>query len=285
MYRRSVLICCFKLYALKKSISCLLPMLFVASFLNAQSLYFSLSNPAAFINAYSQVQTDIFSFTGNQAALSSLDCSAVGVSGERRFLLTENSMYNISGAFITKYGNLGIQVNHSGTNDYNEDRVMFAVAKNLSSHVQMGASFNYYTYKTSGYNRSSLLNIEVGVLLPVSPDLTAGFHISNPLNKKNMDDSEVDLPYRYSFGLGYDISDDFFIGSSIQKEENKPINIIVGFQYQFKKQFIFKGGFVSETSSVYAGAGVLIKKMNLDFYVSQHPQLGITPGLAVSFKF
>jgi hypothetical protein len=58
----------------------------------SQSLRYSISMPYVSLGAYSTKQLDPFSFTNNQAALAQVKTAGVGVYGERRFLLTENSL-------------------------------------------------------------------------------------------------------------------------------------------------------------------------------------------------
>jgi opacity protein-like surface antigen len=85
--------------------------------------------------------------------------------------------------------------------------------------------------------------------------------------------------------LGYDASDNFFISSEIIKEEEKSVNVIAGLQYHFAKQFFAKAGFISESTTVYAGAGVAWKNLRLDVSSSYHPQLGFSPGLLLIMNF
>ena len=86
-------------------------------------------------------------------------------------------------------------------------------------------------------------------------------------------------------GLGYDASEKFFISAEIIKEENKAVNVVAGLQYQFAKQFFAKAGFLSESGSGYAGAGVGWKNFRLDIASGYHPQLGFSPGILLIMHF
>ena len=61
------------------------------------------------LGAYSIQHVDVFSFTGNQAALAQIKNAAAGVYGERRFMLSETNMYTAAVAMPTKNGNFGLQ--------------------------------------------------------------------------------------------------------------------------------------------------------------------------------
>ncbi|MFM6926367.1 MAG: hypothetical protein ACKOU7_12750 [Ferruginibacter sp.] len=85
--------------------------------------------------------------------------------------------------------------------------------------------------------------------------------------------------------MGYDASDHFFISSEIIKEEDRDVNVIAGFQYHVARQFFIKAGFISESTTAYAGAGVAWKSLRLDISSAYHPQLGFSPGLLLIMNF
>jgi len=89
------------------------------------------------------------------------------------------------------------------------------------------------------------------------------------------------LSSAYTFGMGYDASERFFVSAEIIKEEEKPVNVNTGFQYNFMKQFFVRAGIATETTNSYAGAGLKWKHFRLDLTGSYHPQLGFTPGILV----
>ncbi len=72
------------------------------------------------INTYSSQSADVFSFTGNQAALAALKKFSGGVYAERRFLLEELSQYAAAFVVPTSSGNFGLQANYFGGSLYNE---------------------------------------------------------------------------------------------------------------------------------------------------------------------
>ena len=83
---------------------------FSARSVTGQTLRYNIGMPYLGLGAYSQQQADVFSFGNNQAALAGIDQFSLGVYGERRFMLSENSLYNFSGAFPTSLGNFGINL-------------------------------------------------------------------------------------------------------------------------------------------------------------------------------
>jgi len=256
-----------------------------ANLLTAQSLRYSLAQPYISLSAYSSKQKDPLSFTGNQAALAQVRSAGIGIFGERRFMLSETSVYNLGVCLPTKLGNVGVQLNYAGFKNFNENKIGLAYARKLGKLLDIGVQFNYYGYRVPAYGNASAINFEIGAMLHLTEKLHTGIHIYNPVGGRLGKTKDEKLAAAYKFGLGYDASDKFFISSEIIKEEDKAVNIIAGLQYQFAKQFFVKAGFISESTTAYAGAGVAWKNLRLDIAASYHPQLGFSPGLLLVMNF
>jgi hypothetical protein len=252
--------------------------------IKAQSLRYSVGMPYINLGAYSTKQLDPFSFTSNQAALAQIKDAGVGIYGERRFLLAQNSVYGLAAAIPTKKGNVGVQVNYAGFANFNEQKAGLAYARSLGSKIDLGVQFNYYGYKIPAYNNASTLNFEIGTILHVTDKINMGIHIYNPVSGKLGKDANEKLASAYKFGLGYDATDNFYFSTEIVKEENQPINVTSGVQYHFKKQFFARAGFRSDNSTGFAGIGFLYNDFRIDVATSFHPQLGISPGILLIYN-
>jgi len=235
--------------------------------------------PYISLGSYSRQQADVFSFVNNQAALAQVKSMGIGVYGERRFMLAENSSYALAAAFPTTKGNFGLSLNYSGFKNFNENKLGLAYARSLGSKLDVGIQFNYYGYRIPAYGNASAINFEAGVIMHFSEKLSGGFHVYNPVGGKLGKSGDEKLASAYKFGIGYDATENFYISTEIIKEEDKDVNVTGGVQYHFKKQFFIRAGFVSETGSGFAGAGLLWKHLRLDVSGSYHPQLGISPGI------
>lgn len=241
--------------------------------------------PYISLGSYSQKQNDVFSFTNNQAALAKQKNAAVGIYGERRFLLADNSSYELAAAFPSRLGNFGIKLNYAGFTNFNENALGLAYARSLGSKIDIGIQFNYYGYRIPTYGNASALNFEIGAIMHLTEKINAGLHVYNPVGGKLGKSGDEKLASAYKFGLGYDASDNFFVSIETIKEEDKPLNVTGGIQYQFEKQFFARAGFVSETGSAFAGVGVSWKSIRLDISTNYHPQLGFSPGLSLIANF
>ncbi len=251
----------------------------------AQSLRYNSTLPYVGLTAYSSNQNDPLAFSSNQAALARVKNIGIGVYGERRFLLADLGSYNLATAVPTKKGNFGILINYAGFKNFNESKIGLAYARSLGSKVDVGIQFNYYSYRIPAYGSAAAVNFEAGAILHFTDKLNGGIHVYNPVGGKLGKSGQEKLVSAYKFGLGYDASENLFISGEIVKEEDKVVNVIAGFQYQFVEQFFIRAGFISESSTPFAGAGIGWKNMRLDVSGSYHLQLGFSPGVLFIINF
>ena len=254
--------------------------------LSAQTLRRPVAAGYTGLGAYSLNQVDVFSFTANQASLAQLKNNAAGVYGERKFLLSELNNYTAVLGFTTNSGNFGLNLNYSGFSDYNESQAGLAYGRKLSNKIDIGAQINYTAISiASGYGNASAISFELGTILHVTDKLNAGIYINNPVGGKFGKGQLEKLSSVYGFGIGYEASEKFFISAEIEKEEERPVNVIAGFQYKFIQQLLVRAGISSATSTTWLGVGLLLKSFRLDVTTNFHPQLGITPGVLLLFNF
>ena len=236
------------------------------------------------LGAYSTAHTDAFSFISNQASLVQIKKITGGIYGERRFMLTELSLYNAVVALPTHSGIFGLKTGYYGFSDYNETQAGLAYGRSLSNKIDIGVQFNYYGIKAAGYGSAAAISFEAGVIMHLTDKLNAGVHVFNPVGGKFGKNADEKLPFVYTAGLGYDASGKFFISVEVEKEEDQPVNVNAGIQYKFLPQLLARAGISTATSNMWMGIGVCIKSLRIDVTAGYHPQLGITPGLLLLFN-
>ena len=251
----------------------------------AQSLRYPLALPYTSLSVYSKRQPDPLSFTANQAALAPVKNIAVAVYSERRFLLTATSAYRFAAVLPTQLGNFGLQLDYAGFKNFNENKIGIAYGRNIGPKVDVGIQFNYYGYRVPGYGNASAIYFEAGAIMHFTDKLNGGIQVYNPIGGKLGKTANEKLAAAYKLGLGYDASANFFVSGEIIKEEDMPVNVVAGVQYHFAHQFFARAGIISESGTVFAGAGVSWNKLRLDVSASYHPQLGFSPGILLIANF
>jgi hypothetical protein len=246
---------------------------------NAQSLRKPVSASYIGLGAYSVHHLDVFSISSNQAALAQIKNPSAGFYGEKRFLMAETNLYSAIIAVPTKEGNFAFQADYFGYKNYNESQLGIAYARSVGKKLNLGIKFNYYSFRIPGFESPSTVNFEIGVICRFTEKLNAGIHFYNPVGGRLSKTENDKLSSVYSFGMGYEASDNFLVSAEIVKHEGLPVNVNAGVQYNFAKQFFARFGIASQNGSPYGGAGVSWKNFRLDISASYHPQLGLSPGL------
>jgi hypothetical protein len=259
-------------------------LVFIGNPLFAQHFRSKITMPNESLAAYSHSQKDVFSFVRNQAALAGMKESQVGIFSEQRFMLRSLSTHQLAVCMNFSALNVGVIVNHFGFDYFRESFFGLAMARRLSDKVDLGIQFNGFTEKTINSKASLMLNFEMGALFHLSPGLTAGIHCYNPANILISRNLPVAAHSSYTFGIGYDASEDFHVSFELNKMQHSAVNVHAGFQYFMKKIFFAKMGYMSNTQSTYFGAGVTFRKIRLGIHCSSHPQLGMSTGMSAMFK-
>jgi len=252
---------------------------------NGQNLHSPILASYTGLGAYSIANTDVFSFTANQASLAQLKNGSAGVFAEKRFLLNELNNYTAAVALPTRSGNFGLEAGYYGFSDYNETQVGLAYARKLGQRIDIGAQFNYNGISMAGYGNDAAVSFEIGTVLHLTEKLHAGAHFNNPVGGEFGKDQDEKLASVYTFGIGYEASDKFFVSTEIMKEEDQAVNVNLGLQYKFLSTVLARAGMSTNTSTAWLGIGLTLKSFRIDVTTAYHPQLGITPGVLLVFNF
>lgn len=237
------------------------------------------------LGAYSKNFSDIFSATSNQASLAQLKKGGVGVYGERRFMLDELSGYTAIAAIPTTSGTFGFEGDYFGSANYNENQLGLIYARKVSQQIDVGVKFNYYAVRVAGYGSATAINFEAGGIFHLSDKLYTGIHVYNPTSSKLGKTGNENLSSMYTFGLGYEVSDNFFASTEIVKEEDRQVSVVAGLQYNIAENVFMRAGISSLDNNSYVSVGLQLGFARIDVNTAYHPQLGFTPGLLLIINF
>jgi hypothetical protein len=239
------------------------------------------SSPYTGMGAYSFHFTDVFSSLSNQAALANMQQASAGIYAERKFLLALTQGTGIV-ALPTQHGNIGIVLHYFGAEGYNESQVALALAKKLG-RVDLGIRFNYTHIQVPAYGTDGAVSMELGTLWHISDQLHTGVQITNPLGGRFKRHAAEKLATVFRLGLGYEVTEKVLISTEIMKEENRPVNVLVGLQYHFMEKLFVRAGITTATTIPFMGVGLQWKNIRVDITANYHAQLGVTPGLMIVF--
>ena len=257
----------------------------VSVFAHAQTVRQPLVSSYPGLGAYSKNAADAFSMIINPAALSNLKQSGAGVYSERRFLLNALSQYTAVAGFQTNSGTFGLQADYFGYSNFSETQIGLGYGRSLGSKIDVGVKFNYYNLRIPANTNSSAFHFEAGVLMHLSEKLHAGFSVFNPVGGVLNKTANEKIASVYRGGLGYEVSDKFFISAEVIKEEGKQVGVNAAFQYILVKQLFVRAGINTVNTQPFIGVGLKFGQFRVDVATAYHPQLGISPAVMMLFDF
>lgn len=236
---------------------------------------------AAYLQAcgYSNEQFDVFSVSANQAVLSKFKQFQAGIYHEKQFLVPDLSNTAIQVVLPSEKGNFGFDFNRSGAAGLASSVAGIAYGKKLHDKMSMGVQLQYHWLKVNGYGSVGAAIAAVGALFQFTEKVHGGIHLYNPLQAGSFKSQDLYLPAVYSLGLGYDVSELFFVTATLQKTKGEAVQLIAALHYNVAKNIFFRGGITTGNSSFYMGSAFQLHKFRIDATASFHPYLGVTPGL------
>lgn len=235
--------------------------------------------------AYSVNFRDAFSIISNIGALSMLQSGNAGAYGERKFMLKETGMYTAIVTLPVSSGNFALQTDYFGYQSFQESQIGLAYGLPLNETMGISAKINYYTIRIPTYFSLSSVNFEIGTVIQINDQIHTGVSIYNPLNSPFGKNSGQQLASVYKTGFGYEVSSTFLTQLEVIKEKDKDVNIHGSLQYKPLPQIFARAGYFTGTTTGYFGVGYLFHGLRIDFSMSFHQQLGVSPGLLLLYPF
>jgi hypothetical protein len=181
-----------------------------------------------------------------------------------------------------KHAAVGLQLHHAGNGDYTGSLAGISYGRDLGS-LRLGAQFNYHRLSIAGYGSTATYSADLALIWQLTDKLYAGIQLLNPVPVTFGPDKTERFTSVYRLGIGYELSDAFFIATEVSKESGKTAYVQVAMQYQFIKKFFLRFCINTDEGRPAAAAGWEWNKIRLYLTGSYHSQLGMSPGLMMIF--
>jgi hypothetical protein len=235
-----------------------------------------------YLNAYSRKFGDALSFGNNPAAVPTAGAWSGGIRAERRFMLAALTHYHAVLHYQGKHAGAGLQLYQAGNGGYTESLAGLSYSRDLGQ-IRLGAQFNYHRLSIAGYGTGATYSADLAVLWQLTGKLQAGIQVLNPVPVSFGPDKSERFTSVYKLGVGYDVSDAFFVAAELSKESRSPADLQVAMYYQFASKFFIRLGINTDVGRPAAALGWEWKNIRLFLTGSYHSQLGMSPGLIMLF--
>jgi hypothetical protein len=180
-------------------------------------------------------------------------------------------------------GYLNLQADYSGAGDFSEMQAGIGYGRSLGPVVQIGARFNYYLLRISGYGSAFALPAECGVVFQLMPKLRASLYVYNLMSSRPNKEGLSRMPTVIRLGTGYAIAESAGIVMEVIKEFGRPVSFQPVLFYQAQGKLFFRGGLATGSRSVFISGGYLAGRLRVDLSTAYQGLLGWTTGLGIQF--
>ncbi len=230
---------------------------------------------------------DVYSAQNNQAGLAFIEMITVGISTENYFLVDGgiNAHYGVFALPIKDQGVFGVSLNYVGDNTFNQSKIGIGYGRKLAENVSIGLQLEYVGTKTIEAGSGAAFTFDIGILYKPAKSLTIGAKAFNPIRVNTGLDYAEELPALINVGLAYQPSEKIMMCAEGELNINDDLRAKFGIEYHIVEQLYLRSGYISNPSMYTFGIGVKIKELKIDISSQFHQQLGMTPGLGLSYAF
>ena len=214
----------------------------------------------------------------NQALLTSVTASGFSASLENRFMMPALSSKAVSAVFAFKPAPLSLVATHYGNAEYFRIFAGLGSAVKLTEGIALGFQVDYISEHGAGeYRDVTHVTFETGVTCLISPSLTAGVHLFNPLAPLNTLPSSIDA------GLNWKQSDGLFLTLTGSKMSNEPLSVQCGISWDVKERLTLRTGYMSSPSAFAFGIGFRTGRLQADVGFLMNSTTGLTSSVSITW--
>lgn len=229
--------------------------------------------------------SDFWSIHNNPAGMARWQSLSAGISYENRFLMRELSYANAALVAPSRIGTVGLSYSRFGFEDYNENKIGLAVAREFGPYLRIGLKLDYLTFRFSGdYATRRTATFELGLQSDITDGLCLGVYVFNPIAVKLKTLHKQNMPVTFRLGLAYKITNDFIMTSEVEYDSDRKMDYRFGMEYLTTKEFYIRAGVHTRPGTATVGAGYALSRLVVDIAASMNQLTGTTFQLSMIFK-
>ncbi len=220
----------------------------------------------------------------NQAGLTGLQNFSVLVSYESRYALREYSVMAFGASIPFDGGVSGFSFYQFGRELYKFSKTGISYARGFGDKISAALQFDML-YESFPENKEPFVTytFETGVIAHISPALTAGFHLFNPLPHRKNEMPVQPVPFIFRSGVAWKISGQLNWCVEVEKSSGKLALMKTGLELEAISDFSLRVGVQGHTLQPSAGFGFVKEELSIDMGFSYHGNLGFSPSLTVYY--
>ena len=211
----------------------------------------------------------------NQALLTAASSTSFSAALENRFMLPGLSSKSVSAVIAVSPAPLGIVATHYGNGDWYRLFAGAGSAVKITSEMALGLQVDCITEHGAGeYRDLTHVTFETGITYDLSPSLSMGVHLFNPLTPLN------GLPSSVEAGMHWRQSDVFILSLSGSKMTDEPLSVQCGVSWRLYDRLVIRSGYMTSPSAFAFGVGIRSGPVQSDAGFLMNAMTGMTSSIS-----
>ncbi len=260
--------------------------LFLGNFLYAQD-QLPMGARSAGLSHASVCLDDIYASFNNQAGLGFLKEIEAAIIYENRYISAEINKIGAAVAIpVTKIGTFGVNFQRFGYTQMNENKMGVAYSRAFGEKFSLGVQFNFmWLHIGDVYGTRYTGTGEISLLARPMKNWWIGAHVYNLTRSPLADYQRERLNTIFKIGTAYHLKEKLLLAAEMEASLDFTPTFRFGVEYKPISLLFIRAGLNVYPMSPSLGAGILIKKFQLDFASRWQPVLGFTPQISMRYGF
>jgi hypothetical protein len=230
--------------------------------------------------------TDLWCVSGNQAGLAGIEHPVAGAYYQQHWLVPDLAMQGLAFALPVGKGCFAASANSFGNTLYAQRNFALAYAMKLGEGLRVGVQLDYMDLRLGeGYGSTNAVTAEAGVQAQLTEHLWIGAHLYDPNRAALGGPYDEKEPMEISAGLGYTFSEQVVLTGEISKDIDRMEQFHAGIEYRPTSVLFLRTGISTGPAKAHFGAGIRLKRLDLDMAAVMRSQLGLTPMVNLNYRF
>lgn len=230
--------------------------------------------------------SDTWATFSNQAGIADINSITAGFFYESQYSLDELSLCAGTVIFPIQFGSFGLSLYQFGINEFTEQKLALAFAKQLSKRCYAGIQMDYFSYHLpENENAVDFSTFEAGIIIEATDKLLLGAHVFNPVSKGyNYPSGTIPVLMLLKAGGQYTFDKMVLLAFEAEKDKEHPFRLKTGLEFKPAESLAMRMGISGNPFNYTAGLGYKFSRFSADIAFGYHNNLGITPSVSVQIN-